>query len=1264
MTQRHVKLLKPIKLLIVLLACCLVAAIGVACKKDPESYTIKYNSMGGASVKDGTYTVGNNLYMPTPSIGTDPEMYGYKFVGWYYDEECTVKVDKKDVDTSYAVDGVITLYAAWSNMHYIYFDTKTSESIEPLEYEYKEPVSISDLPTPAAQSMAGLTCDFVAWIKANTGEAVTEDFLMPSEDLYLYASYNTGVNTQFELTEKGLKPTKNPSASPVDSLSLVDDTVFSVDMTLPANIADYADDSGPVFAAGADSFTSSGTYNGDYIVMFITSNKESYVGALQFWGAKVDAQGTLSKNVCIGRYSLDGYLKDTPYAEKFKAYMESSEEETFTITMRRDGNKYYIGIDGYEYICLEPGVSTVYDEIITTNHNSGMISETLNEEDHTYVGLRAKSVNIYYTNVKVSEVKNVTVNFDAGTGTCDTESITLEYGQALTLPTPTQTGFVFEGWRYINANGETVFLENGAAFDSSTWIINAEAVWKRGDLTRTYDINFVTGIDGYTVQGITNWDGAIVNAPALAWPFTTFNGWYYDEARTQEANLEWLEVATAVDGVLTLYADSTKAPVFQGEGTATSPYLINNEADLLLFAEGIEANVGYVGCYFKLTADIALTEAWTSIGSDSVSFKGILDGDKHTVSNVKVNQDYAYAGFFATMNGATVKNLVLEVEISGTCYIGGLAGRVADCTIDNVTVKGTINGTASDVGGIVGQEIKSQTGTIISNCKNYATVITSGTGTAIVGGILAASNAKVVIENCENYGVVSSMGNFAGGIIGLMRKAEGSVVDGCKNYANVNGVANVGGLVGTNRAEVKNSYVLNTVTVSGTDAASYNYVGNYTGAGKLADVATIGGLIGQVDNNNSGKDPENCAYIKADGTVITISATVTLELDGGTLDGETTLSVNVGSPIGTLPTPTKSGFNFLGWFNGTAEVTAETVISSKEITLVAKWADDTSWDGTASTSLTGSGTEADPYLIATGCDLKFMADQVNADVAEYVSAYYQLTADINLNSIAWTPIGAQTSFKGVFDGNGKTISNLSVTSGDNAGLFGMINSATIKNLTVSGVIDAGNSAGMIVGRTESKDHTSNNLILNCKAEGSVSGGNDIGGIIGFVTRATEIKNCVNKASVKASTTGNSFAGGIVGDNNGGMIVVEGCDNYGKVEAAGTFVGGIIGLVRKVDGNVLKDCKNFADVTGKETGSVGGIVGCARVTVENCYTLNTATVNGTAASAMSLIGNYTGDKAVDGASTVGALIGQCDMNGGASEPTNCGLCDAEGNALNA
>ena len=128
-------------------------------------------------------------------------------------------------------------------------------------------------------------------------------------------------------------------------------------------------------------------------------------------------------------------------------------------------------------------------------------------------------------------------------------------------------------------------------------------------------------------------------------------------------------------------------------------------------------------------------------------------------------------------------------------------------------------------------------------------------------------------------------------------------------------------------------------------------------------------------------------------------------------------------------------------------------------------------------ALAGSGTEADPYLIADVDDLILFRDSVNEGETKYNAdgVYVALAADIDLAGIDWSVnIGddANATFDGIFDGKGHTIYNLTSTEtaqkGDQyicTGLFGAIyDKAVIKNLTIeNATINTGSYTGNIVG---------------------------------------------------------------------------------------------------------------------------------------------------------------------------------------------------------
>ena len=102
-------------------------------------------------------------------------------------------------------------------------------------------------------------------------------------------------------------------------------------------------------------------------------------------------------------------------------------------------------------------------------------------------------------------------------------------------------------------------------------------------------------------------------------------------------------------------------------------------------------------------------------------------------------------------------------------------------------------------------------------------------------------------------------------------------------------------------------------------------------------------------------------------------------------------------------------------------------------------------------TLTGSGTEENPYLIEDAADLAAFRDIINSTASS--TAYAKLTNDIELSG-EWTPFApssgyATEAFAGIFDGDFHTISGLYINSDKtNQGLFGIINGATIKNLNV------------------------------------------------------------------------------------------------------------------------------------------------------------------------------------------------------------------------
>lgn len=295
----------------------------------------------------------------------------------------------------------------------------------------------------------------------------------------------------------------------------------------------------------------------------------------------------------------------------------------------------------------------------------------------------------------------------------------------------------------------------------------------------------------------------------------------------------------------------------------------------------------------------------------------------------------------------------------------------------------------------------------------------------------------------------------------------------------------------------------------------------------------------------------------------------------------------------------------------------------------------------------GSGTESDPYQIATVGQLALFA-KVNTweydDYLNYNKCSYVLTADIQLNDTAnlanwetqapeyvWVPIA---DFAGQFDGNGHSISGVYIdamstlgeydpesdtfvyaestlpgkTVEDDAGLFASVSGSKDSECVISdlSVVDScytvNNSSG--TGSIGSIMGTASSVsIRNCKSNVRISYTGDskylgnIGGICGWGATGTTLQNCVFEGSIRASgdfsdETVSGKIGGIVAAFSGSLID---CTNRGQFEIPDCSedslieIGGIVCSAKSANGNVISGCINEADIN-LSAGNVGGVIG--------------------------------------------------------------------------
>ncbi|MBQ7405031.1 MAG: hypothetical protein IJV90_01265, partial [Candidatus Methanomethylophilaceae archaeon] len=275
---------------------------------------------------------------------------------------------------------------------------------------------------------------------------------------------------------------------------------------------------------------------------------------------------------------------------------------------------------------------------------------------------------------------------------------------------------------------------------------------------------------------------------------------------------------------------------------------------------------------------------------------------------------------------------------------------------------------------------------------------------------------------------------------------------------------------------------------------------------------------------------------------------------------------------------------------------------------------DTSW-------YTGDSSE---YEIGSPQELAGLAQLVNGG-NPFNGVTVTLESDIDLTGSEWTPIGdgvrsgsgfTGDAFSGTFDGNGHTISGLSVPdsySGDSAaGLFGIVSGGTVKDLTLADVsisIPQGELVGSVAGML-CNGSTVSGCTVGAAGDGStVSGAKGVGGVVGRITISSTVSGCTNNAVVQGS---GSNIGGIVGaayyTEVGSSMEVSDCTNNGKVSGQ-LGVGGIVGL-SSAD---ISDCTNTAAITSSGY-SVGGIAGEQKNAGSIIGCTNTADITNTVPSA--------------------------------------------------
>ena len=798
-------------------------------------------------------------------------------------------------------------------------------------------------------------------------------------------------------------------------------------------------------------------------------------------------------------------------------------------------------------------------------------------------------------------------------------------------------------------------------------------------------------VNGSSVSGANYSETLIEDAKSLDWYQTKLLDWEFvfiwelnDSVNNgypylvfgQDRNW-WLAKPT--------YYDTT----WEGKGTKENPYLISTAEELaglsyMVYTGSVPVTSTYhyySGVYFKQTADIDLSaHYWQPIGiyydrNGNYShhyFSGNYDGDGYTISGIVTpmgtTNGYSYQGLFGYVSGesstnqAEIKNVgVINSSVQGYSYIGEIAGGASNLVITNCYNTGNVTG-SNYVGGIVGYASSYAT---ITNCYNTGSVTVTGSGDR-VGGIVGYGYP--LITNCYNTGSVTGSSRV-GGIVG----SSSSTITNCYNTGSVTGSNYVGGITGylSGSSNMSNCYNLGEISgssyVGGLIGYGYAYgsskgrisikISNSFNTGDVVGTANIGGILGYRYTNSYGSITVTNCYYGGDCTLEGYSET--LATDAKNQDW---IEKNL-----------YWDFAFT-WKIDNAENNGYPILRASDD---QDWwlSDSTYYD----TIWEGSGTEEDPYLISTAAELAGLSYLVYSGTAKqehingnyyFSGVYFKQTDNIDLSEHYWQPIGiyydrngttTQHYFSGTYDGDGFTVSGIKTPAGSSnaysyQGLFGYVYgrssiSAEIKNV---GVINSNIQGYQYVGGVVGYADSSYSTITNCYNTGSVTGGFNVGGIVGSGSPT----NCYNTGSVAGSS---SFVGGIVGSASSHSTITN-CYNTGDVTGS-SYVGGITGSASSY--STITNCYNTGDVTGSSY--VGGVVGHTYSTITYCYNTGTVTLNSTG-TGTSYVGGIVGSGSPTNCFNLGKVTGTgsgtININGITANgtPTNCyygGDCTLEG-----
>lgn len=639
------------------------------------------------------------------------------------------------------------------------------------------------------------------------------------------------------------------------------------------------------------------------------------------------------------------------------------------------------------------------------------------------------------------------------------------------------------------------------------------------------------------------------------------------------------------------------------DGSIENPYIIHSKFDLAAFALEVNSGNFFMGKYIKISENVEIDLSnfyWVPIGTGVSPFCGNFDGNNINITGLRIgdegnpNSTLEVAGLFGCAAVGIIKNLGVDVAIYSSkdhALIGGVVGVIQNVTIENCYTTGTITGgDYSLVGGLLGDMAAS---TIRNSCSNVN--VTSG-NYSNVGGLLGHCSNSTIQNSFATGTIVGGMEAKVGGLLGNANPVSCTITSSYWNTSSAGqafGNGAIDGITGMYEYEFNLNEFLNTLNTNSVSGATDYYRWR-------KDVE----VIEEQRNKNNGFPFATSKHF----------STITFDLNGGTGSAPNVMNVEPNekfifqtSEAGINPPSGKAlkSWNVLSDGNGTSYRNNYVKKISSGIILYAiygaiSWQDEDNYDTALYSKLTNitqiqnifdnggvleitNAREFGAFAKATNDSLE-LTNYLAYAITEYRDAHdsalppkgsiisVKLMDNIDLSGLYWDGIASyKTQINDAFgfinfDGNNKTISNLSIEKTVEvglSGLFGVLFASKVKNLSVQGNI-TGNSIynGGITCILANSD------IENCMSDVDIAINtlSFAGGIavlempminpLDDEFNYSNITNCVNKGDIQVpNEIDDTLATGICGPGN--SIKINNCYNVGTITANYNFPIGIM-----------------------------------------------------------------------------------------------------------